>query len=144
MKINSKTVGEMSEAVCMTELLKKNIPVSLPWGDNQPYDMIMDYNGKLYKLQCKTARTVIENETFLIPTCSIHSNMYNTYKSSYEGLIDFFISFYQNEIYLIPIEKATKSEFRMRLAPCKNNQTKGINFASDYKLEKQLDLLCVE
>lgn len=139
--INTKTIGDINEAICMTELLKRNISISIPWGDNQSYDMIMDYQNKLYKIQCKTSRCVIENETFMIPTESYHTNTTTKYTHSYQGKIDFFITQYKEKVYLIPIEKTHKSAFQLRLVPTKNNQVIGINFAEEYELDKQLLLL---
>lgn len=38
----SKNKGELVEAVVLAELMKREIAVSLPFGDNQRYDMILD------------------------------------------------------------------------------------------------------
>lgn len=56
--MNHKVKGEISEACILARLTKLGIPVSLPWGDNQRYDMIIEINGKLLKAQCKSSRIV--------------------------------------------------------------------------------------
>ena len=139
--MNSKNIGELSEALILTEFLKRNIPVSLPWGDNQPYDMIIDYKGDLYKIQCKTGRSIKEGESFTISFRSTYSNKNHTYVKYYNETIDLFAAAYENKVYLIPITNVNQTAIQLRLIPCKNNQNKGINWAKDYELDTQLNLL---
>ena len=42
---------------------------------------------------------------------------------------------YEGQCYLIPYSICGNRNQRLRFAPTKNNQTKGITFAKDYKLE---------
>jgi len=51
----SKIKGDISELSVQIEFLKFGIKVSKPIGDNCPYDLIIDYKDKLYKIQIKTA-----------------------------------------------------------------------------------------
>lgn len=37
--------------------------MSIPFGDSEKYDMIMDYNNKLYKVQSKHANEILDEET---------------------------------------------------------------------------------
>lgn len=52
---NTKSVGEISEAVVMTEFLKAGFPVLLPFGENARYDMVVGADGRFLRVQCKTA-----------------------------------------------------------------------------------------
>lgn len=52
--------------------------------------------------------------------------------------VDYFATYYNNNCYIVPIEKVGAREFRLRIAPTKNGQVKNINFAEDYLLEKFL------
>ena len=36
--------------------LKKGYPISFPYGENQRYDLVVEINGILKKIQCKHAR----------------------------------------------------------------------------------------
>jgi hypothetical protein len=51
---NTKSTGDISEAVVMAEFLKAGFPVLLPFGDNQRYDMVVEVSGRLLRVQCKT------------------------------------------------------------------------------------------
>ena len=52
---NTKDVGIVSELKVLTELVSKGYIVSQPYGDNAPYDFIIDTNEKLLKIQVKTS-----------------------------------------------------------------------------------------
>jgi hypothetical protein len=53
--VNTKAIGEVSEAVILAEFLKAGFPVLLPFGDNQRYDMVIEVSGRFLRVQCKTA-----------------------------------------------------------------------------------------
>ena len=55
--------------------------------------------------------------------------------------VDFFATIYNNECYLVPYSICGKRSQRLRLAPTRNGQTKGILFAKDFRLEKILQNL---
>lgn len=47
---HDKRTGDIGEMSLVAELLRhRNILVSKPIGDNCPYDLIIDVNGKMYK-----------------------------------------------------------------------------------------------
>jgi len=140
--MNSKNIGELTEATILLEFLKQNISVSLPWGDNQSYDMIIDYKNKLYKIQCKTGRLSDDDTFLMIPFRSTHSNKNQTYTKYYsEKNVDFFATYHNNKVYLVPVSCVQKTAIHLRLLPCKNNQVKSINWAKDYELDAQLNIL---
>ena len=47
---HTKDKGSIGEAIILTEFLKRGVPVSLPFGDNERYDMIAEFNGKLNRI----------------------------------------------------------------------------------------------
>ena len=51
--MNSKDKGNIGEAIILGEFVKRNIQVSIPFGDNARYDLVADFNGKLNKIQVK-------------------------------------------------------------------------------------------
>ena len=53
-----------------------------------------------------------------------------------ETQIDYFMTFYGLQAYLIPVNEVSAREKRLRFTPPKNGQIKGITFATDYELEK--------
>ena len=52
--------------------------------------------------------------------------------------IDYFATYFNNICYLIPVNECS-TEKVLRFVPPKNGQVKGITFATDYELEKQIN-----
>lgn len=82
----------------MTSLLAAGYSVSIPWGDNQRYDVIIDDGESLFKVQTKTGR--IRDGSILFDT----KNGPN--KIDYQGQIDYFGVYCPDnqKCYLVPIE----------------------------------------
>ena len=53
--MNTKYLGNLTELQCITRFYELGLPVSIPYGDSEKYDMILDVYGNLYRLQCKHA-----------------------------------------------------------------------------------------
>lgn len=116
--------------------------VSKPLVQSSKYDFILDVNHKLYKIQVKTSSPDKENTYISFTTSISHTNTKRTINLSYsEEDVDFFATIYNNECYLVPYSICGKRAQRLRLAPTKNGQTKGILFAKDFRLEKILQNL---
>ena len=55
--MNSKSYGDIAELAVAAKLAKLGYIVSRPLSDNAPYDLIIDKNGTLQKVQVKARRT---------------------------------------------------------------------------------------
>lgn len=53
--MNTKRIGNIGEALAISEFVKRGIPVYIPFGENEKADLIADFNGKLNRIQCKTS-----------------------------------------------------------------------------------------
>lgn len=53
--------GNMGLGKAIEYFTSNQIPISIPLNDTQPYDLIADMNGKLYKIQVKTTRHTSNN-----------------------------------------------------------------------------------
>jgi hypothetical protein len=141
--MNNKTKGNISEAKALFEFQKYNIPVALPWGDNERYDMIAEFNGKLNRIQVKTSNE--ENNGVIKCYCrSSKNHTTNKELKTYENDVDYFVFYNQTRdiIALVPIEKiGNKKTISLRIEPTSNGQTKNIKFFNDYSFDKTL---CVE
>ena len=132
--MDSKRKGEISESIIISEMLKKELNVSIPFGENTPYDLIIDRNGELEKIQCKTGK--LKEGVIRFNTVSTRSNFSETSEKSYKGRIDKFMVYCPDldSLFEIPEEEASKGKMKLRVKEPENNQTKGINWAEDYKL----------
>lgn len=53
--MDTKRLGNIGEALTQAEFVMRGIPLYLPFGENEKSDMIIDLNGKLKRVQCKTS-----------------------------------------------------------------------------------------
>ena len=51
----NKMIGDIGEAVCIAEFVKRDIRVYIPFSENSSTDLVADFNGKLNKIQIKTS-----------------------------------------------------------------------------------------
>lgn len=137
MQLDTKRKGNLTEMQCMSAFMAQNCGVSIPFGDNSKYDFIADVDGQLLKIQVKTAS--LKDENSIKFSCrSTHVNCSGVKNVRYnENEIDYFATYWNGQCYLVPISECSV-EKTLRFAPPKNGQIKGITFAKEYTLEKQL------
>lgn len=134
--MNTKKVGNLTELQCATRLYEIGCAVSIPFGNSERYDLIIDWNNKLYKVQVKHANEHLDESgtidyiTFECRWQGHNSTGYTQHKYSAEDT-DFFATFYNNECYLVPQAECSNVK-TLRLKPPKNNQKKGISFLENY------------
>jgi hypothetical protein len=85
------------------------------------------------KVQCKTAWPLRGCLVF-----NTRSTDHGRGPQSYRGLADIFgVSFPPlRSVYLLPIDAVAEFEGRLRLEPTRNNQRRGIRFASDFEIDR--------
>ena len=142
---NTKKIGNLTELQCATRLYELNCAVSIPFGNSEKYDLIIDWDNKLYKVQIKHANVHYDenqNEDYFTIECRWHGhNMQGYTHNKYtEQDVDFFATFYNNECYLIPLKECSNLK-TLRIKPPKNNQKNGICFLEDYKASEVLKQL---
>lgn len=141
-KMQTKVKGDISEARALFEFQKRNIPVLLPWGDKERYDMVVEMSGRFYKIQVKTANEE-RNGAIICYTRSSHNHSTNKKYYKYTGQVDYFV-FYNMVHDIIAIvpesDVGDNSHLTLRISPAKNNQ-KNVRYFSDYSFDK---ILCVE
>lgn len=129
MKNNSKSIGERSEAIILAHILKLGYSASIPFGNNQRYDMILDDGEKLFKVQCKTGRLIQGCVSFSVAS----KNGFTKKRKSYHGDVDLFLVHCDGVIYRIPISDVPTNEMRLRIEPLKPTApTSTVRWAKDY------------
>ena len=130
--MNTKTRGECSEGIILAALLKKGLTVSIPFGNSQRYDFIIDENNVLLKAQCKTGRLVNGCVVFNTASC----NGFTFSRTAYQGQVDLFLVYcpQTDSVYRVPIDKCGVNELRLRIDQPKGGATSRINWAKDFLL----------
>jgi hypothetical protein len=129
--MNTKAKGEISQAIIMTRLLQKGFSVSIPFGDNQRYDLLLDTGTELLKVQCKTAW--LDRGRLRANTCSTFPNK-NRKRINYIDSIDMFLIYSPDtdKVYKVNIRDAGITEIILRLDAPKRKD-KNIRMAKDFE-----------
>lgn len=134
--MDSHEKGDLTEAIAIAELKRLSIPVSLPYGDNERYDLVLETpNGDFVRVQVKTGW--LADGKIQFHARSQHTNSQgNTYKP-YDGDIDYF-AVYSHELetlYLIR-EDEFGSSISLRVDEPKI-ENRRINWANEFEFDKR-------
>jgi PD-(D/E)XK endonuclease len=128
------TRGNAAEAAVLNALVDRDWEVLVPFGDGQPYDLVLHAAGTSFlRIQCKRA--------WPRGGCLIFNSRATDHGSgprSYVGLADIFGVYFPptRSVYLVPIEAVAPTEGRLRVEPTRNNQRRHIRAAADYEVER--------
>ncbi len=143
--MNTKQLGNLTELQCITYLYGLGYSVSIPFGNADKYDLILDINNTLYKIQVKHSSEYcddlgeVEYIKFKCTWQSHNTQGYN--RTKYKGNeIDFFATFYKDKCYLIPQNECSNEKI-LRIKAPKNNQRKGVSFLENYLAEEVISKL---
>lgn len=131
---NSKTLGDETEISIIHELVMAGYGVSLPFGDNDPYDIIVDDDGDLYRVQCKTAwLTSVGTIRFNTHSQTIRDGEY--VETTYPDEIDAFAvrAPHNHMIYWVDIQDATDQKMDLRYEAKIDHPS--INWAQDFEFQ---------
>lgn len=140
--MDTNTKGKLTELKVLTYITELGYSISIPFGDKDRYDQIWDIHGKLLRVQIKTSRWKTEQQKSIIFSCK-------TYYARSSGVrvhtytkddIDFFATYWNNKVYLIPVEECS-SEKTLWFEKPSNGCTR-CSFAKDYEVEEVLKRVC--
>ena len=137
MELTTQQKGITTEIYVAAYLLSLGYNVSQPLCQDSKYDLIVDVNGKLLRLQVKTARITDKNSiTF---NCRSTTKNSSTHKSRSYGVdeIDYFATYWNHKVYLVPVGQCS-SEKRLHLE--KTNHTNW-SYIEDYNAKEVLENL---
>lgn len=131
--MNTKRKGNIAESAISNEFIRNNIPVLLPFGDNEKYDLVIEINGKFKSVQIKYA-TVING---CIKADARHRIGAKRIKyESYNGKVDI-IAVWCEELgkaFLLTLSDFTKNTINLRIVEPKNNScVTTVRWAKDYE-----------
>ncbi|WP_435348154.1 group I intron-associated PD-(D/E)XK endonuclease [Haloarchaeobius sp. HRN-SO-5] len=131
--------GDLTEAIVLTEMRRRGISVSRPFGDNERYDLLADCpDGGLFRVQIKTGW--MRDGRIHFNGQSSHTNSQGTVRKQYDGDVDVFVVYaYETEkMYLVGEQEFDKSiSFRVAEPKVQHN---GINWAEDFEFDERWPL----
>lgn len=129
--MNGKIKGIITENEVMTELTRLGVDVSIPRGDNAPYDLVADINGTLYKIQVKWPRFRFGGSFVINCTRSTRTKNNAIVHESYADTdVDYFATCANGKCYMVPADEVGV-EISLRFV---DDGRKGANMAADYEL----------
>lgn len=136
----TKAIGNVNELKCITKFISMGFNCSIPYGDAAKYDFIVDINGKLLRMQCKSSNYVRlksgsrDLDAFQFSCVCSTTNTKETVRHRYtEDDIDYFCTSFLDNVYIVPVNECSTSK-TLRLAPPKSGQLT-YNRAEDYLIE---------
>jgi len=131
--MNSKQVGEKSEAKVLSKFLDLGWIVLIPFGDNQRYDLVIDRGDNFERVQVKTGK--LKNGVITFPTASSYAHRGGK-RRNYLGECDLFACYCpdNNKVYLLNVNDCPTNSLTLRLIPTKNGQSQNIVFAKDFEI----------
>lgn len=127
--MNTNQKGTIAEAKILARLLEIGRTVLRPYG-TESYDLALDDNGKLIRIQCKLGR--LENGSIVF---NAYTSSRQVHMISYRGKADLFGVWCPeyDQVFLIPVESVGETKVALRVEePKKPNSN--IRWAKDYKI----------
>lgn len=137
----TQSKGNLVELQCISKFIELGYECSIPYGNGAKYDFVVDVNGQLLRIQCKSASHPIDKSTGQYDINAIQfscaaqtTNTQKTVRHLYDKTqIDYFATVFNNQVYLIPVEECSTSK-TLRFTPPKNNNP-NYNDAKKYMIE---------
>jgi hypothetical protein len=127
---NTKSKGNIAEVEAIRFFLKKGYSVSVPFGDNAPYDLIIESASKLYRVQVR--HSTWKNNVLLL---SVRASSGGKSKRLDLNRIDVFAVWDGSELFIVPTSFIgnRSTAFCMRREQPMNGQQDGINMAYEFR-----------
>lgn len=87
--MNSKQKGNAGIGAAIAYFTKNNYNVLLPLTDSQDYDLVVDIDGDLFKVQVKFTNSKAPSGNYIIPLRSISGSSGKVYKTVAETDVDY-------------------------------------------------------
>lgn len=131
---NSKARGDTTEAKALHELIAAGYSVSVPFGDNDKYDLIVEDDGTLYRIQCKTAWPD-NDSTIRFNTHSQTTKNGAYHEQGYRGDIDVFLvrNPKDDTLYWVDIRDAADRKMALRFEADIDHPS--INWADEFEFD---------
>lgn len=131
--------GITTELIVAQKLIEHGYIVSIPYGNNSRYDLIVDTGKKCYRVQVKHA-SLNENGSYTVNTSNTAITSRGNVRKYYtKEDIDLLITVIQNQLVIIPVEMIEHSQskvFRVELP--KYGTKSNCNLIQDYTVERYL------
>ena len=132
-----KDIGDRTTLAVMMALREAGYGLLVPFGENTRYDLVIESDERLEKVQCKSRR--LRNGAVVWSVCSNygHHRAPRARSRDYIGEVDYFGVYCAETggVYLLPLADVPLRRMgTLRVDPPRNNQRKAIRYAADYEI----------
>ncbi|MFH1442250.1 MAG: group I intron-associated PD-(D/E)XK endonuclease [Candidatus Omnitrophota bacterium] len=138
--MDTKLKADIAESAVITELLKQGFRVLKPVGDRLPYDLAIDFDDKLIRIQVKSAWFNSKTQTYCVDVRRTKTNRRHMLRSRYnKNDFDFAIIYIASlsVFYVMPIDVFSTYASTISLIELDKRQRKPVS--SNYR--QRWDLL---
>lgn len=138
----TKDIGNRTEAAVLAEFLKRGISVSIPFGNSEPYDLVVHTKKGFKSIQVKHA--IVKNGC-VVARITKQVGYAKKKRITYDGLADY-IALWCEELdsfYLLSLEECKgRIDLHLRIEPPKNNSAiTTVTWADDYLFEDKVQFI---
>ncbi len=140
MLFNQKQInGIVTELEVAQKFIELGYIVSVPYGNNSRYDLIVDTDNNLYRIQVKHA-CANENGSYTIYTAnSVSTTTKREVKHYVKEDVDFIASIIEDQLVIIPVEEISNCKQKIfRAVLPSRGQTAHCNLISNYTVERYI------
>lgn len=131
--------GDINELQCILDFQKRGYYCSIPFSGSCRYDVVVDINNHLYRIQCKSSSYKEEDGILNMKATRQTTNTIQTTHFKYtKEEIDYFYTSWNNYSFLIPVEEVSTNKY-LRVKMPKNGIQESMSIASDYLLDNVLE-----
>lgn len=132
--METKRIGNLAEAKVLTRLVELKYSVALPFGDTEPYDLVLNRGHGFESVQVKNGRYNANKDGIAFNAYSLSGRTNNQVATNYIGKADLFGVYFPplDTVYLIPVSECPVTIPTLRLIPPRNGQRLKIRYAIDY------------
>ena len=136
--------GDTNEIQCILDFQKRGYCCSIPFSSSCRYDVIVDINNKIYRIQCKSSTYKEKNGVLVMGGTRQTTNTSRTTVYKYlKKEIDYFYTSWNNYSFLIPVEEVSSIKY-LRVKKPKNGILGTMCIASDYLLDNVINSIIDE
>ncbi len=128
--------GDLTEAIVIAEFKRRAIPVSIPFGDNERYDIVVETpKGDLLRIQIKTGW--VNDGVIQFHARTQHTNSQGNVYKPYEREVEYFVVYVHEleSMYLIAEDDFNRSIWLRVDKPKQFHDN--INWAEEYEFDRQ-------
>ena len=135
--MDTKLKADIAESAAVTALLKRGFKVLKPIGDRLPYDLAVEINGQLIKLQIKSAWT--RNDVYIVDSRRTKTNRHLMLRQRYSPKDFDFALLYVEELdifFVMPVNvfNTYKSEITLIIGKEKQRSIKSSKYLENWDL----------